>query len=189
MRKLTYFIGTSVDGYVAAADGTLAAFLPLPDGLIEFLVAEYPQTLPTHLHTPLGVTDLGSRFDAVVMGRGTYEPGLKEGVISPYAHLKQYVVSSCLISPDPAVTVISSDPAEAVQRLKREPGGGIWLAGGGRLAAALLPEIDELILKIYPFVLGIGIGMFDGRIPPSHLTLTGAHVLDSGAAIHTYARK
>lgn len=189
MRRLTYFIGASVDGYIAAADGSIEDFFPLPDGLIEYLVAHYPQTLPTHLHAPLGVTDLGSRFDTVLMGRGTYEPGLKEGVTSPYGHLKQYVVSGSLVSPDPAVTVISGDPAHAVRQLKREAGGGIWLAGGGRLATSLVPEIDELIVKIYPLVLGGGIGVFDGGISPVHLTLTDAHVLAGGAAVHTYTRK
>ncbi|MEV0085876.1 dihydrofolate reductase family protein [Saccharopolyspora sp. NPDC050642] len=189
MRKLTYFVGCSVDGYIAGTDGSLDAFFPLPDGLVEHLVAEYPQTLPTHLHGMLGVTDLGNRFDAVVMGRGTYEPGVREGITSPYSHLDQYVVSGSLTSPDPAVTVLSGDPVEAVRALKREPGGGIWLAGGGSLAASLLPEIDELVLKIYPFVLGKGIGVFDGDIAPTHLALADAHVLDSGAAIHTYARK
>ncbi|MEV0049007.1 dihydrofolate reductase family protein [Saccharopolyspora shandongensis] len=123
------------------------------------------------------------------MGRGTYEPGVREGVTSPYSHLGQYVVSGGLTSPDPAVNVISGDPVEAVRALKREPGGGIWLAGGGRLAASLLPEIDELVLKIYPFVLGKGIGVFDGDIAPTHLALADTRVLGSGAAIHTYARK
>src|SRR5687768_7470062 len=100
MRKLTYFIGTSVDGYIAAPDGSLDAFFPLPDGLLEYLVSEFPQTLPTHLHGPLGIEDLGNRFDTVVMGNGTYQSGLKEGINSPYAHLLQYVVSNSLANPD-----------------------------------------------------------------------------------------
>ncbi|MDA3648534.1 dihydrofolate reductase family protein [Saccharopolyspora indica] len=189
MRKLTYFIGCSVDGYIAATDGSLDAFFPLPDGLVEHVVAEYPQTLPTHLHEVMGVTDLGDRFDAVVMGRGTYDPGVEQGVTSPYAHLEQHVVSSGRTSPDPAINVIAGDPLAAVKELKNRPGGGIWLAGGGKLAAALLPEIDELVLKIYPFVLGTGIGVFDGEVAPTHLTLTDSHVLSGGAAIHTYARR
>ncbi|MER7078867.1 RibD C-terminal domain-containing protein [Saccharopolyspora kobensis] len=189
MRKLTYFIGCSVDGRIAATDGSLDAFFPLPDGLVEHIVAEYPQTLPTHLHEAMGVTDLGDRFDAVVMGRGTYEPGVAQGVTSPYSHLEQHVVSSGLTSADPAINVIAGDPVTAVKELKNRPGGGIWLAGGGKLAAALLPEIDELVLKIYPFVLGTGIGVFDGEVAPTHLALTGSHVLGSGAAIHTYTRR
>ncbi|MFG3257085.1 dihydrofolate reductase family protein [Streptomyces sp. NPDC048172] len=188
MRRLTYFVGASVDGFIADTDGSLDAFFPLPDGLVEHVVAHYPQTLPTHLHEQLGVSDPQGPFDTVVMGRGTYEPGLKEGVASPYSHLRQYVFSTGMTSPDPAVTVVSTDPAEAVRELKREPGEGIWLAGGGGLAAALAPEIDELIVKFYPFVLGAGIGIFNGPIAPLHLTLTGTEVLAGGAVVHTYTR-
>ncbi|GAA2068751.1 dihydrofolate reductase family protein [Streptomyces albiaxialis] len=189
MRRLTYLVGSSVDGFIASADGSLDAFFPLPDGLLEHVVAHYPQTLPTHLHGRLGVRDLHGPFDTVVMGRGTYEPGLKEGVVSPYSHLRQYVFSTGMTSPDPAVTVVSTDPVAAVRELKRGPGEGIWLAGGGSLAAALAPEIDELVVKIYPFVLGAGIGVFHGPIAPTHLTLTGTQVLAGGAAVHTYARE
>ncbi|RII15680.1 hypothetical protein DSC45_17765 [Streptomyces sp. YIM 130001] len=189
MRTLTYFVGCSIDGKIAAEDGSLDAFFPLPEGLVEHVVAHYPQTLPTHVHEALGVTGAGQGpFDTVLMGRGTYEPGLKDGISSPYSHLRQYVVSSSLAGPDPDVTVLAGDPVEAVRALKAETGGGIWLAGGGRLAAALLPEIDRLVVKIYPFVHGPGIDLFDGPATPTHLTLTGTEVLEGGAAVHTYDR-
>jgi dihydrofolate reductase len=40
------------------------------------------------------------------------------------------------------------NPLELSRALKREKGKDIWLCGGARLAGSLLPEIDELILKI-----------------------------------------
>ncbi|RFU88253.1 hypothetical protein DY218_02950 [Streptomyces triticagri] len=37
------------------------------------------ESLPTHVHAAVGVTGTPEGpFDTVVMGRGTYEPGLKE---------------------------------------------------------------------------------------------------------------
>ena len=57
-------------------------------------------------------------------------------------------------------------------RLKQEDGGGIYLAGGGNLAGQLIDEIDELVVKVYPLVLGEGIPMFAGRPTPKQLTLT-----------------
>ena len=46
---------------------------------------------------------------------------------------------------------MAGDPVELVRRLRHRPGAGVWLAG------ALLGEIDELVIKRYPVVLGTGI--------------------------------
>ena len=125
---------------------------------MEFIAASYPETLPTPVREQLGLTAPGTRFDTVVMGRNTYTPALEAGIRSPYAHLDQYVVSATLpASPDPQPHVVAGDPVGLVRRLKHQPGAGVWLAGGGRLAGALLGEIDELVIKRYPVVLGVGI--------------------------------
>jgi dihydrofolate reductase len=85
------------------------------------------------------------------MGRTTYDIGRKVGLTSPYPHLRQIVVSSSITaSPDPAVEVVGQDVAGTVRALKAEDGKDVWLAGGGRLAASLVDEIDELILKVNP---------------------------------------
>jgi dihydrofolate reductase len=65
-------------------------------------------------------------------------------------------------SPDPAVTLHTADPVDLVRRLKAEEGRDIWLCGGGALAGALIGEIDELILKVNPIVIGSGIPLFEG---------------------------
>ena len=157
MRTLTYYVGSSLDGFIAAPDGSIDAF-PVTEDVLEFMAADYPETLPTHLREQLGVTAPGRRFDTVVMGRNTYAPALQAGIVSPFAHLDQYVVSTTLpASPDPRVQVVAGDPVELVRRLKHRPGAGIWLAGGARLAGAVLGEIDELVIKRYPVVLGAGI--------------------------------
>ena len=57
-------------------------------------------------------------------------------IAGPYSHLEQYVVSSALRVEDPDVQVVS-DPVALVRELKLRDGMGIWLAGGGKLAAAL----------------------------------------------------
>jgi dihydrofolate reductase len=103
------------------------------------------------------------------------------------AHLQQYVVSSSMpASPDSAVKVISQDPIEAVRALKRRDGLDIWLCGGGRLAATLFDEIDELILKINPVVLGSGKPLFERWEEPVNLELLEARTFDGGVAIHRY---
>ncbi|MFE0952219.1 dihydrofolate reductase family protein [Streptomyces mutabilis] len=104
------------------------------------------------------------------MGLSTYRPALDNGITSPYAHLRQYVVSSTLApDTDPAVTVVPDDPSALVRDLKGEVGTAldVWLCGGGRLAGALLPEIDELLIKTYPVVAGTGVPLVDGAFDPT----------------------
>ncbi|GIG64127.1 dihydrofolate reductase family protein [Phytomonospora endophytica] len=183
MRKLVYFVGASIDGLIAASDGSIAAFFPLPDGLVEHLVAEYPQTLPTHLHEAVGVTVPSGRFDTVIQGRGTYEPALAEGISSPYAHLEQYVVSTSLgDTGDPRVHVVA-DPVATVRELKAREGGDIWLAGGSKLAGSLFGEIDELIVKLYPLVLGTGKPMFEGDVDATRFALVESTAIGTGGAL------
>lgn len=169
MRKLVYFVGLSIDGYIAGPNGEID-FYPVVDDMWEWMRAEYPETLPTHVrpHVGLDVDAPNQKFDTLVMGRGTYDPALSIGVTSPYAHMKQYVVSSTLGRIGaPGVEVVEGDPVGLVQELKRQDGMDIWLAGGGKLAAALLEEIDGLVIKSYPVVAGTGVPGFAGEFRPT----------------------
>ncbi len=190
MRALTYFIGTTIDGFIAGPRGE-TAFFPLPDDIAAFLAAEYPETLPTAYRSSFGVDGSAANrhFDTVVMGRSTYEPALAVGITNPYEHLDSYVISSTMTQgSDPAVTV-SGEPVQLVRRLKEQPGSGIWLAGGGTLAGTLLPEIDELVIKQYPVVAGAGIPMFGlPALAPTGFLRTDARLFDSGALVSWYAR-
>jgi dihydrofolate reductase len=189
MRKLVYYVASTIDGFIAGPDGAFD-FFPFEADLAEFIRTEYPETLPTALRAPLGIDDDPNRvFDTLVMGRGTYDPALKEGVTSPYAHLKQYVFSRSVPgAPEPEVEIVTGDPAELVRRLKREEGRHIWLCGGGHLAGQLLPEIDELVIKLSPVIAGTGIPLVSRGFDPTRFTLTGATPLPSGVVILRYTR-
>src|SRR5690625_5452252 len=104
--------------------------------------------VPTHLRSLLGLEDTPNRhFDTVLQGRGSYEIGLTAGHTNAYRHLRSIVFSTTMTqSPDPSVE-LRTDPLQTVRELKQETGAGIWLCGGGRLAATLRPEIDEIVLK------------------------------------------
>ncbi|WP_078488914.1 dihydrofolate reductase family protein [Streptomyces sp. Mg1] len=189
MRKLTYYVGTTLDGFIAGPDGQFD-FFPFEGDLAAALLAEYPETIPAHGRGPLGLDGVANkRFDTVLMGRVTYEPGLAAGVTSPYPHLKQYVFSRTLAQLDPAVEVVPTDPVAFVRDLKKQDGEGIWLCGGANLAGQLLEEIDELIIKRYPVVIGSGIPLFDAPFRPSGFKLTDSRVFNTGAAITTYAKE
>lgn len=186
MRRLTYFIATTVDGFIARKDGTFD-FFPMTGEHLPHIVAEFPETIPGHLRDALGVTRGNARFDTVVMGRNTYEVGVAIGVTSPYPHLRQYVVSRSMArSPDPAINVVSRDPVGWMRELKCEDGLDIWLCGGARLAGALHGEIDRLILKINPVVLGDGMPLFEGMQGPTTLELIDHKTFAGGVALHWY---
>ncbi|MGO4616643.1 dihydrofolate reductase family protein [Nocardia sp. 2YAB30] len=185
MRKLVYYVGVSLDGYIAGPAGEWD-FYPYDAEMVAWTKSEYPEFVPTHARsgTGMAVDEPNKRCDTVVMGRGTYEPALSIGVTSPYAHMKQYVVSSTLGRiDDPAVELIERDPVELVRRLKQEAGGDIWLAGGGKLAADLLGELDEMIIKSYPVVAGGGVPAFSGAFRPTLFTPAQRREFGNGAQI------
>lgn len=193
LRKLTYFIATTVDGFIGAPDGDGDFFYAQVDQeFTEYLKAEYPETIAAHGREHLGIADLPpKRFDAVLMGRRTYEPGLKAGVTSPYGHLpEQYVVSRSLATPpDPQVRLINGDLAARVRELKARDGLGIWLCGGADLATQLIDEIDEFVVKTYPVFAGTGLPMSRAGFGVRPLELTGVTTLGGGQIVSTYVRK
>ena len=182
MRHLIYYIAASLDGFIAREDGSFSEF-PWDEEFGRHLLDTFPETFPTHLRQ--GPVDRSSNreFDAVVMGRNTYEVGLRAGLTSPYSTLDQFVVSRTLeVSPDPAVEVISTDPVKRISSLKQSTGGSIWLCGGGHLASTLVGGglIDRLIVKLNPIVLGSGIPLFRDPIDQPQLVLTDSRAFPSG---------
>lgn len=187
MRKLVYYVGTTIDGFIAAPDGSVDHFPVTPD-VIDFIVSDYPDALPTHVREQLGVDVPNPNFAVGVQGRTTFQPALDIGVTNPYAHLRQLVVSTTYESPDPDVEVVATDVVGRIRELKAEDGGDIYLMGGSRLAGSLLGEIDSLVLKVYPVVAGAGIPLFTADFSPTSFRLTGARTLESGTVVLSYDR-
>lgn len=187
MRTLTYYVASTIDGFIAAPDGDFD-FFPVEPDLVEWISRTYPETIPTHLRLALGLGDVPNRtFDTVVMGRGTYAPGPASGFPSPYSHLRQYVFAHGLAAPDD-VTVVEGDPVAFVRELKAQDGSGIYLAGGGDLAGQLRGEIDELVVKLNPLLAGAGVPVLRHEFAPQRLTLTAAEPLPSGVVVLRYRR-
>ncbi|MEV0106170.1 dihydrofolate reductase family protein [Nocardia sp. NPDC050799] len=191
MRKLTYYVAATIDGFIATEDGSVD-FFPVGGDHGPAITAQYPETLPSRVRESLGITKRNENFDTVIMGRRTHDFGVRTGTANPYAHLRQFVVSTTLTTPpDPAVALIGADPVAAVAGLKRERGLGIWLCGGGELARALLPEIDQVFLKLYPIVLGRGRPLFGTgpQLPdPACFRVITSQVFEDGVAFVKYGR-
>lgn len=189
MRKLVYLIATTIDGYISSAPTDNPDFYFTKGPQASDLLDEFPDMIPTHVRPLIGLATEApnKRFDTVLMGRNTYEVGTRSGVTSPYSHLRQIVISSSLDDLDhPDVEVWRENASARVRQLKRERGADIWLCGGGSLAAALVDEIDELILKVSPIVLGGGVPLFEEQVGPRHLTLSDHRIYDNGFALLRY---
>jgi len=190
MRDLTYFVAVSMDGRIAAPDGGFDVF-PTTGDHIDMILRDWRDTVPALGLEAMGLQADGDRFDTVLMGWGTYAAGLPYGATSPYPHLEQVVFSRSHGQEEvPAsVRIVADDPVAEVQRLKKENGVGIWLCGGGQLAAALVDEIDRMVLKVNPFVLGDGIPLIAGTYDPAMFDLVASNQYATGVVVNEYVRQ
>jgi dihydrofolate reductase len=189
VRDLVYYIGVSIDGFIAGPDDQVD-FYPMSEAYTEWMTTEFADALPTPARRQMGVDAAPNRrFDTVVMGRRTYDPALEAGITSPYAHLRQVVVSRTLESRDPAISVVRNDPVGAVRALKAEETGfDVYLAGGGQLAGQLVDEIDRLVVKQYPVVAGAGRTAFGPRFTPTRFDLDDVRTFAGGNTVLSYSR-
>ena len=185
MRRLVYLVAVTLDGFIAGPEGgdpSGSDAFPVTPDLVEHLVSTYPETLPGPARAAMGIEAPGRHFDTVVEGRASYELGLAAGLDDAYPHLRHLVVSSSLAGrTDLPVEVVTEDPVGRVRRLKAEEGLDIWLVGGGTLAHALLPEVDRLVLKVNPTVLGAGIPLFAG--PETYARFTPVDQVDLAGGV------
>ena len=166
MRNVQLYIAASIDGYIAR-----------PDGGIDWL------SMVDKEGEDYGYYAFIASVDTTLMGRKTYDDVLGFDVPFPYTGLTNYVFSRQEREPDHnPVRHITEDPAAFVKGLKAQPGGNIWLIGGGQLNTVLLNArlIDEMILSIIPIVLGEGIPLFGGQPKETKWQLTKHEVFDTG---------
>src|SRR5262249_18508995 len=187
-RKLVYYVACTVDGFIAREDGSFDWALFHGEHFTE-LIERFPETFPAHLRPALGIPHKPRQFDTVLMGRKTYEVGLNQGITSPYDPLRQFVFSRSMPkSPNSAVHLHRGAALELVRQLKSEESGmDIWLCGGGKLAAGVFTEIDELVLKINPVLIGAGIPLFCGVAFNRPTRLTEHKVYPNGFVFARYA--
>jgi dihydrofolate reductase len=140
--------------------------------------------------------------DALLFGRVTYQmmeaawrqpapPGTRPDWTEPFARsidaAKKYVVSSTLNRVDWNAELVRGDLGTAVQRLKREPGKGLF-TGGVKLPLALaeLGLIDEYEIVVHPRLTGHGPKLFAGLSKWVDLKLVSRLEFGSGAVALRY---
>lgn len=157
MSEIVYYIAATLDGFIAHKDGSFDGFAWDDEVVSDFMAGQ-------------------KQFETVIVGRKTYDVGLKEGKTSPYPAMQQIVFSRSLQkSPDEAVEIVDADIASYANELKRETDGDIWLCGGAELATPLLEAglIDKVVVKLNPVVFGSGVPLFGAL--ENYVTLSLEH--------------
>jgi dihydrofolate reductase len=146
--KASVFIGTSVDGFIARANGDLD-FLPAGGG------------------EPHGYDEFINSVDALVIGRKTYETVLKFDTW-PYGEKPVFVLSTSPLAQAPAGAVVehmSGEPAEIVSLLAARGIQHAYVDGGITVQRFLQAGlIQRLIITRVPVLIGDGVPLF-GSLP------------------------
>ena len=144
-RKIMLFIATSLDGYIATEDDSLEWLFKVEgDG-------------------DNGYSDFYDTVDTVIMGRRTYDWLLKQELESfPYEGKECYVFSRTISQDDENIKFFSGDVVDFTNQLKNKEGKNIWVMGGGDLIHSFINKklVDELIITVFPVLIGKGIPLF-----------------------------
>jgi dihydrofolate reductase len=190
MRRITVFNSLTLDGVMQApgradedsrggfAHGGWAA--PYSDEVMGRVAAE-------------GMAGPG----ALLLGRRTYEDfhGFWPNQTgNPFTEVlnntRKYVASTTLREPLPwrNSTLLEGDAAEAVARLKEQPGEDLTVLGSGELVQSLRRRdlVDRYVLLIHPLVLGSGRRLFPDGGPAATLRLLDSVTTTTGVIIATY---
>ncbi len=118
-----------------------------------------------------------SRFDAVLMGRKSFEAVQAQYGAAPATPGTQSIVISRTLRPadHPGVTIIASNLKERIDELRRRPGKDIWLFGGGELFRSMLEQklVDAVEVAVVPVLLGGGFPLLPAPAERAKLKLIG----------------
>ena len=176
MRKLSLFIATSLDGYIAKPNDDLD-FLKL----VEKEGEDY------------GYAEFTANIDTIIIGRKTYDWVVREIGASHYNNEERnvYVITKTKRQSVGKTIFYTGNPIELVQQLKNGNGKDIYCDGGAEIINEFLKSelIDEFIISIVPVLVGDGIRLFkDGR-PEQQLELVNSKTFDTGLTQLHYRRK
>ena len=173
MRRIIYYVATSLDGFIAGPGGDTSSFSGKGNGVEEYL------------------SDL-KEFDTVIMGRKTYEFGydfgLEPGQLA-YPHMEHYIFSTTLAFEQQHSSLHIREPdLDEILEIRQKQGTDIYLCGGGEFAGWLLDhqQVDMLKIKLNPILLGEGIKMFGASNADYQLKLEDSRLYEFGLQIMTY---
>lgn len=167
--KASVFVGISLDGFIARADGDFAWLLEAGDQLGD-----------------TGYAAFAASVDALVMGRNTYD------VVTafdewPYPDMRVLVLSSTLQETTTPLTSVHPSLADAVATLESEGVGHVYVDGGKVIQQFMRAGlITDLTLSYAPVLLGSGLPLFGPLDHDVHLDLVSVKDLGHGFAQSKY---
>lgn len=176
MRKISLFIATSLDGYIAKPNDDLS-FLKL----VEKEGEDY------------GYEEFTAKIDTLIIGRKTYDYVVKEIGASHYDNGQRdvYVITRTERPQSGRTIFYTGNITDLVKQLKSKNGKNIYCDGGAEIINELLKYdlIDELIISVIPILLGNGTRLFkDGR-PEQLLEHVETKTFEKGLVQLHYKRK
>ncbi|MEM6841161.1 MAG: dihydrofolate reductase family protein [Bacteroidota bacterium] len=176
MRKIIYYVASSLDGYIAGENDDISQFILQGEGVDKYQL------------------DL-AHFRTVIMGRKTYEFGYQYGLQTgqpAYPHMHHHIFSNSLTINNLSEQVqIEKLSVSRVEEIRENAKTNIYLCGGGQLAGWLLENglIDQLKLKLNPVVLGSGTKLFGDSTANERWELTDKESFSDGLQILTYDKE
>jgi dihydrofolate reductase len=183
MRRVTYSMSASLDGYIVGPDGSFD-WPGFDAKVFRFWIDEIRE---------VGVHLMGRRLYETMLYWETAEqdPSLGEAELewaALWKPLPKVVFSSTLSTVEGKARLASGSVAEEIERLRAEPGEGDIAIGGATLAAeaAASDLIDEYRVMVYPVLVGGGIPYFPRAERRVDLELVDTRPFDSGVVYLRY---
>ena len=177
MRRVTYSMGVSLDGYIVGPDGNFGWTAP-DEEVFRFVTDEIQE---------VGVQLLGRRLYETMLYWETadQDPSLDDSMLewaAIWKPLSKVVFSTTLSAVQGTARLAAGGLAAEIERLQAEPGDGDIAIGGATLAAeaAALGLIDEYRPRVYPVLVGGGIPFFPQSQRQVDLELVEARTFGSG---------
>jgi len=146
--KITYYVATSLDGFIAKEDGDVSWLNDLNIDMAD-----------------TGYDDFFASIDGLVMGRKTYDFVFNYGSW-PYGDKPTWICTSGeleVLEGANLKPVKSAD--DAIKDAKLKGLKHLWLVGGGKLASSFLEKglLTNLSISEMPVTLELGIPLFSGH--------------------------
>lgn len=142
--KISVYIATSIDGYIARRDGSLD-WLDCAGGFDD----DY------------GLQKLLDSIDGVILGRHTYEVAAPVSDW-PYKGKRIVVLSNSLNTVREEAELFSGDLRTLVSQLHSDGVRHVWIDGGKTISQFLnLRIVDSITLSVIPVILGDGMPLFN----------------------------